>query len=120
MEAGAIENETLVKTPGGSWRRIRDAVRSHGLGLFTTYIYQVDEYGEPDPERVLIGEDIPVRNLLANIFHLLDDNRCSTFVSDLINVARQLTGKTVYIRSERASPCGRQSRKRRVFLRFWR
>jgi hypothetical protein len=96
MEAGAIENESLVKTPGGSWRRIRDALRSHGLGLFTTYIYQVDEYGEPDPERVLIGEDIPVRNLLANIFHLLDDNRCSTFVSDLINVARQLTGKKPY------------------------
>jgi hypothetical protein len=30
---------------------------------------------------------------LANISHLLDDNRCSTFVSNLINAARQLTGK---------------------------
>jgi len=39
------------------------------------------------------GEDIRPRNLLAHIFTLLDDNRCSTFVSDLINVARQLTGK---------------------------
>jgi hypothetical protein len=33
---------------------------------------------------------------LAHIFTLLDDNRCSTFVSNLINVARQLTGKTPF------------------------
>ena len=33
---------------------------------------------------------------MAHIFHLLDDNRCFTFVSNLINVARQLTGKKPY------------------------
>ena len=42
------------------------------------------------------GQDIQPRRLLANIFHLLDDNRCSTFVSNLINTARQLTGKKPY------------------------
>ena len=45
------------------------------------------------PQKPATGEDIQPRNLLAHIFHLLDDNRCSTFVSDMINVARQLTGK---------------------------
>jgi hypothetical protein len=48
------------------------------------------------PQNPATGEDIQPRNLLANIFHLLDDNRCSTFVSNLINVARQLTGKKPY------------------------
>jgi RHS Repeat len=42
------------------------------------------------------GQDIQPRRLLENIFQLLDDNRCSTFVSNLINVARQLTGKKPY------------------------
>jgi hypothetical protein len=48
------------------------------------------------PQNPSAEEDIRPRNLLANIFHLLDDNRCSTFVSNLINVARQLTGKKPY------------------------
>jgi hypothetical protein len=48
------------------------------------------------PQKPASGEDILPKNLLANIFHLLDDNRCSTFVSNLINVARQLTGKKPY------------------------
>ena len=41
----------------------------------------------------LKGEDIPPRNLLDHIFTLLDNDRCANFVSNLINVARQLTGK---------------------------
>ena len=39
---------------------------------------------------------IPARNLLAEVYHLLDNNRCFTFVSNLLNVARQLTGKSPY------------------------
>jgi hypothetical protein len=35
---------------------------------------------------------IPARNLLPEVYHLLDNNKCFTFVSNLINVARQLTG----------------------------
>lgn len=49
-----------------------------------------------EPQNPTVGEDIKPRNLLANIFHLLDDNRCFTFVSNIINVARQLTGLEPY------------------------
>jgi RHS repeat-associated protein len=49
-----------------------------------------------NPQKNASGQDIPVRRLLDNVFQLLDDNRCSNFVSDLINVARQLTGKKPY------------------------
>ena len=49
-----------------------------------------------DSQNPTVGEDIQPRNLLANIFHLLDDNRCSTFVSNMINVARQMTGLKPY------------------------
>lgn len=48
------------------------------------------------PQNAAIGQDIKPRRLLDNIFQLLDDNRCNTFVSGLINVARQLTGKNPY------------------------
>lgn len=50
----------------------------------------------PRPQNSCAAEDIQPRNLLAHIFHLLDDNRCSTFISNMINVARQLTGRTPY------------------------
>jgi YD repeat-containing protein len=49
--------------------------------------------GGSNPQNRATGVDILPRNLLAHIFTLLDDNRCSTFVSNLINVARQLTGR---------------------------
>jgi YD repeat-containing protein len=39
---------------------------------------------------------VPARNLLPEVFHLLDNNRCFTFISNLLNVARQLTGRRPY------------------------
>jgi hypothetical protein len=39
------------------------------------------------------GEMIPARNLLPEVYHLLDNNRCFTFISNLLNVARQLTNR---------------------------
>jgi hypothetical protein len=41
-------------------------------------------------------DPIPARNLLPEVFHLLDNNRCFTFISNLLNVARQLTGRQPY------------------------
>jgi hypothetical protein len=39
---------------------------------------------------------IQPRNLLPEVYHLLDNNRCFTFISNLLDVARQLTGKRPY------------------------
>jgi hypothetical protein len=89
----------------GGWivEDIEYHIRANGDGGELLYIKSLGSHLLPDP-----GQDpgtapkspppqfIQPRNLLANIFHLLDDARCSSFVSDLINTARQLTGKTPF------------------------
>jgi hypothetical protein len=70
-------------------------IRNHGLGIYEIWMPPEfrNEYSTGGWVLVTTGEDIRPRNLLAHIFTLLDDNRCSTFVSNLIDTARQLTGK---------------------------
>jgi YD repeat-containing protein len=80
---------------GLPWRRVggdppgRDHSRASGGQQHSHHTLSSQVLQEP-------GQDIRPKNLLANIFHLLDDDRCNTFVSNLINVARQLTGKKPY------------------------
>jgi YD repeat-containing protein len=75
-------------------------IKNHGLGIYEIWMPPEfrNEYSRGGwvllPQNP--GEDIRPQNLLSHIFTLLDDNRCSTFVSNLINVARQLTGKTPF------------------------
>jgi hypothetical protein len=73
-------------------------IRNHGLGIYEIWMPPEfrNEYSRGGWVLVTTDEDVRPRNLLAHIFTLLDDNRCSTFVSDLLNAARQLTGKTPF------------------------
>ena len=68
-----------------------------GAGIFDGDLHQsltlVNFLGGPQNPG---GEMIPARNLLAEVDHLLDNNRCFTFISNLLNVARQLTGRRPY------------------------
>jgi RHS repeat-associated protein len=50
--------------------------------------------GASNPQET--GTPIPARNLLPEVFHLLDNNRCFTFISNLLDVARQMTGQHPY------------------------
>src|SRR5215211_5832374 len=43
-----------------------------------------------------IQTHIPIRNLLPEVYRLLDNDRCFTFIANLLNVARQRTGKRPY------------------------
>jgi len=49
-----------------------------------------------DPQNTGGGEMIPVRNLLPEVYHLLDNDKCFTFISNLLDVARQLTNRRPY------------------------
>lgn len=52
MEAGAAVNETLIQN-GGRSDHIKDPIKHHGVGVFTTYLHYLNEYGEPNSQRFL-------------------------------------------------------------------
>jgi hypothetical protein len=67
---------------------------SEALDLLTSHMRMNDgEWSSAESSRIQRLATISNREILAHIFHLLDDDRCFTFVSNLINVARQLAGK---------------------------
>jgi hypothetical protein len=53
MEAGGVAHAETIRTGRGS-RMIDHSYESHGLGLYTTYTYKIDDFGEYSRERVLM------------------------------------------------------------------
>ncbi|HXM47489.1 MAG TPA: hypothetical protein VN956_06435 [Pyrinomonadaceae bacterium] len=52
MAGGAVANETLVRNPNGTWVRHQDVLQDHGVGIFTTYTFEIDQFGEPVARQV--------------------------------------------------------------------
>ena len=53
MESGALRNEVLVHT-GNGWHTKQAPVIPHGVGLFTTFSFYINNTGEPADVRVFI------------------------------------------------------------------
>ena len=102
MNAGNVVNETLINR-GRGWEVFRDAVKPRGVGLFTTFTYSVDRYGEPRARGIVItvpqnSRAVPLQSpesLRQEFKKLLSDPDCKEFVEGVIREAESRVAESL-------------------------
>jgi hypothetical protein len=85
MKAGGVVGAQKVQTSRGL-RILYHNYENHGVGLYTTYTYKIDNFGEYTRDGVLIAPEDSLSELYKKLEDTLKNAKCAQFAKDILSI----------------------------------